>query len=86
MTKDIYHNLVKQSLIQNGWTITDDPLVLLPKKEGGLQTDLGSEKIFLAEKNSKKIAVEVKSFINPSPINDFHEAIGQYITVRNDKY
>ena len=25
MAKDIYHNLVKQALINEGWTITHDP-------------------------------------------------------------
>ncbi len=26
--KDIYHDVVKQALIKDGWTITDDPLRL----------------------------------------------------------
>ena len=26
--KDIYHNTVKNALINDGWTITDDPLIL----------------------------------------------------------
>ncbi len=26
--KDIYHNQVKNALIKDGWTITDDPLIL----------------------------------------------------------
>ncbi len=28
MAKDIYHEHVKAALIKDGWTITDDPLVL----------------------------------------------------------
>lgn len=43
MAKDIYHFIVKEALIKNGWTITADPLVLLLKVEGGLETDLGAE-------------------------------------------
>ena len=27
MAKDIYHNLVKQALENEGWTITDDPII-----------------------------------------------------------
>jgi hypothetical protein len=79
MAKDIFHDLVKEALIKDGWTITDDPLTLLPKEEGGIATDLGAEKILVAEKGLTKIAVEVKSFINPSPIHDFSKAVGQYI-------
>lgn len=40
--------------------------------------DLGAEKLFAAEKEGKRIAVEVKSFISPSPVKDL-EQVGQYI-------
>ena len=80
MAKDIFHDIVKEALIKEGWTVTDDPLTLLPRKEGGIETDLGAEKVLIAEKGLTKIAVEVKSFLNPSPINDFHTALGQYET------
>jgi hypothetical protein len=78
MAKDIYHEAVKQALIKDGWLITDDPLTLLSRDEGGIQTDLGAEKILTAEKGLTKIAVEVKSFVNPSIVHDFLKAIGQY--------
>jgi len=39
---------------------------------------LGAEFIFAAEKESRKIALEVKSFINPSPLTDLKVALGQY--------
>ncbi len=32
----------------------------------------------MAERNDEKIAVEVKSFRSQSPMNKFHEAVGQY--------
>jgi len=51
---------------------------LLSREDGGLQVDLGAEKIIAAERGLVRIAVEVKSFINPSPVNDFHEAFGQH--------
>lgn len=78
MAKDLYHDVVKEALIKDGWTVTDDPLTLLSREEGGLQTDLGAEKIITAEKGLTKIAVEVKSFTNPSIIHDFLRATGQY--------
>jgi hypothetical protein len=79
MAKDIFHDLVKEALIKEGWLVSDDPLFLLSKDEGGISTDLGAEKILVAEKGLTKIAVEVKSFINPSLIHDFSKAVGQYI-------
>jgi XisH protein len=51
---------------------------LLPRSEGGISTDLGAEKVIVAEKGLTKIAVEVKSFINPSIIHDFIRATGQF--------
>ena len=78
MAKDIYHETVKTALIKDGWTITDDPLRL---KFGGRMTyvDLGAQKLFAAEKQGRRIAVEVKSFLNPSPVKDLEQALGQYI-------
>lgn len=78
MARDKIHNAVKNSLIKDGWTITDDPLVLLPNEEN-ISIDLGAEKILLAEKGLEKIAVEVKTFDQPSLMYEFHRAIGQYI-------
>ena len=78
MAKDIYHDTVKTALIKDGWTVTDDPLRL---KFGGrsVYVDLGAEKLFAAEKEGRQIAVEVKSFLSPSPVKDLEQALGQYI-------
>ncbi|BAY13994.1 element excision factor XisH family protein [Calothrix sp. NIES-2098] len=76
--RDIYHNVVIQALIADGWTITDDPLYL---GYGGrdLYIDLGAERSTIAaEKDNQKIAVEIKSFLSPSPVSDLQEAVGQY--------
>jgi hypothetical protein len=78
LAKDIFHDYVKEALIVDGWTITHEPLTLLSKAEGGIATDLGAEKVIVAEKGLTRIAVEVKSFINLSPIADFRDAVGQY--------
>jgi hypothetical protein len=81
MAKDLFHDVVKTALIKDGWKITDDPFFV---KVGGVEffIDLGAEKLFAAERNGEKIAVEVKSFINTSSISDFHVAIGQFINYR----
>ena len=76
--KDIYHDTVKNALIKDGWTITDDPLILsIGKKD--LFIDLGAEKLIAAEKDNQKIAVEIKSFIGHSQVNDLENALGQYV-------
>ena len=40
---------------------------------------MGAEKILAAEKQGRKIAVEVKSFLSVSPVHDLEEALRQYI-------
>ena len=52
--KDIYHDAVRNALIKEGWTITDDPLILSIGKRD-LFVDLGAEKLITAEKDHQKI-------------------------------
>jgi hypothetical protein len=79
--KDIFHESVKKALEKDQWIITDDPLKI---KFGDVnfQIDLGAEKIIAAERGSEKIAVEIKSFLNPSAITDFYSALGQFLSYR----
>jgi hypothetical protein len=80
--KDIYHDTVKTALIKDGWTITHDPLSL---RLGGkdMFIDLGAEKLLAAEKGSQKIAVEVKSFVGASEMQDLENALGQFVLYQN---
>lgn len=79
--KDLFHDAVKQALVKEQWAITSDPLML--KIEGvKFEIDLAAEKVFAAEKAGRKIAVEIKSFLNPSAITDFHSALGQFLNYR----
>lgn len=75
--KDIFHDCVRNALIKDGWTITNDPYILKWKKRK-MKVDLAAEKIIAAEKAERKIAVEVKSFVGRSTIRDFEVALGQY--------
>lgn len=77
--KDIFHQAVRHALEKDGWTITHDPL-LLRYELGNLYIDLGAEKILAAEQAGKKIAVEIKSFIQSSAISEFYTALGQFIS------
>lgn len=61
--------------------ITSDPLTIRIDRIK-LEIDLGAEKVFAAEKDGRKIAVEVKGFINSSNISDFHNALGQFLNYR----
>ena len=40
--------------------------------------DLGAKKLFAAQKQGRKIAVEIKSFLDPSPVSELEKALGQY--------
>ncbi len=78
---DLYHDAVKNALIKDGWTITDDPFMLSYGNEE-VYADLGAERAIGAEKKDQKIVVEIKSFIGKSAIKDLRDAIGQYVMYR----
>lgn len=80
--KDIYHDAVKNSLTKNGWIILADSY-FLQYEDAQLYADLLAEKTLLAEQNNRRIVVEIKSFINPSPMREFELALGQYILYRD---
>jgi hypothetical protein len=75
--KDFYHDTVCAALIKDGWTIIDNPLILKIGRRS-VFVDLGAEKLIAAQRDSEKIAVEIKSFLSPSPINDLENAWGQF--------
>jgi hypothetical protein len=81
MAKDLFHQAVKTALTKDGWNITSDPLTIRIDRIK-LEIDLAAEKVFAAEKDGHKIAVEIKGFLNPSVINDFHTALGQFLNYR----
>ncbi|MCP4701964.1 MAG: hypothetical protein GY862_34660 [Gammaproteobacteria bacterium] len=62
--KDMYHYVVKTALEKDGWTITDDPLIIQVDQKRSLYIDLGAENLLAAEKTGQKIAVEIKSFLH----------------------
>ncbi len=63
------------------WRISRDPLEL-EWEEIKVKIDLAAERLIAAERGEEKIAVEIKSFISPSPISDFHTALGQFLNYR----
>ena len=79
--KDTFHESVKRALQKEQWVITADPLSF---KFGSVkfQVDLGAERLVAAERSGEQIAVEIKSFLNPSVITDFYAALGQFLSYR----
>lgn len=76
--KDFYHEPFVRALQKDGWIITHDPLTL-PFQDTSLLVDVGAEQTIAAERGAERIAVEIKSFLKLSPIQDLKEALGQYI-------
>jgi hypothetical protein len=80
--KDIFHNVVRLALEKDGWIITNDPLYLRVSPKIGMYIDLGAEKLLAAERSGQKIAIEIKSFLGLSAIQEFHLALGQFLNYR----
>jgi hypothetical protein len=70
--RDAYHDVVRTALIKDGWRITADPLTLKFSTRYKLQIDLAAEALVAAEKDNQLIAVEIKSFLSPSNVSEFH--------------
>ena len=80
MARDVFHNAVRRALETDGWTITHDPLVV-PFGDHNLFVDLGAERMLAAEKADRKIAVEIKSFLSRSPVEDLERALGNMCSI-----
>jgi predicted RecB family endonuclease len=64
MAKDKFHNIVRHALEKDGWTITADPYEI-NVDDVDFEIDLAAEELLRAEREGRKIAVEIKSFISP---------------------
>ncbi|HKI33741.1 MAG TPA: XisH family protein [Gemmataceae bacterium] len=76
--RDTYHDVVRNALVKDAWTITNDPLILRVGSKD-LYVDLGAERLLAAEKGQERIAVEIKSFVGRSEIDDLEKALGQFV-------
>ena len=79
--RDTYHNAVRNALVKDGWTITHDPFTI-SWDDRKMYADLGAEQFLAAERSNRRIAVEVKSFLGKSPLDDLEKALGQFILYR----
>jgi hypothetical protein len=81
LAKDTFHEIVRTALEEEGWTITHAPYHI-DLGFVDFYIDLGAERLIAATKNGDKIAVEIKTFLGPSMISEFHTALGQFINYR----
>ncbi|NEQ98129.1 MAG: fatty-acid oxidation protein subunit alpha, partial [Cyanothece sp. SIO2G6] len=82
MARDRFHSVVRSALKKEDWQITADPYEIRVD-EVDFEIDLAAETLIAAVRHQKKIAVEVKSFIAPSNVSDFHTALGQFLNYRD---
>ncbi len=59
--RDIYHDAVKNALMKDGWTITDDPLHMKWGKKD-MYVDLGAEQVMAAEKGGDRSPWRSRAF------------------------
>jgi hypothetical protein len=76
---DKYHSAVRHALERDGWKITAENAIL---EFGGVKMylDIRAETLLIAERGQRKIAVEVKSFLETSTVAAFQDAVGQYLS------
>jgi XisH protein len=79
--KDTFHDAVRRALVKDGWTITHDPFPMLWGDQR-MFADLGAEQVLAAERANRRIAVEIKSFLGKSLLDDLEKALGQFILYR----
>jgi hypothetical protein len=75
-TLDLYHDLVKNALRQDGWRITHNVLPLKVGPEIGAEA-LWATQLLAADKDERKIAVAVNSFVGRSDPADLTQVLGQ---------
>ncbi|MEG4275149.1 MULTISPECIES: element excision factor XisH family protein [unclassified Microcoleus] len=82
--KDIFHDTVKAALQKDGSIVIREKFRVQVDEEGlAMFIDMTAEELSGAEKEGRKIAVEVKSFQDRSDFYQFHGALGQFLNCRS---
>jgi hypothetical protein len=80
--KDRIHEAIRNALVKDGWTITDDPY-RIEYEDADVYADLRVEKGADGEPRRRVLVIEIKEFTGPSPMNRLEEALGQYQVYRS---
>jgi hypothetical protein len=75
--KDLIHDAVRNALINDGWTITDDPF-RLAIADADVFIDLRVIKTIDGTTIQRAFVIEIKGFVGGSPIHNLENALGQY--------
>jgi len=75
MAKDIIHLPVKKAIEKAGWTVTNEQYTV-QYAEFTMYADLAAERLIAAQRGTEKIAVEIKSFVKRSAVQDVRDALG----------
>ena len=75
--KDTIHDAVKNALVKEGWTVTNDPF-RIHYNDMDLYADLRIEKDESENLPRRALVIEIKSFMEGSAAHSLGEALGQY--------
>nr|CAA9282515.1 hypothetical protein AVDCRST_MAG63-3676 [uncultured Armatimonadetes bacterium] len=75
--KDQIHDAVRNALLKDGWTITDDPFRIV-YEDADVYADLRIVKTEAGASIQRALVIEIKSFIGYSPLHNLEIALGQY--------
>lgn len=75
--KDQIHSAVRNALVKDGWTITDDPFRIV-YEDANVYADLRIVKSAAGTTLLRALVIEIKGFMGDSPIHSLENALGQY--------
>lgn len=75
--KDLIHDAVRNALIKDGWTITNDPFRIV-YEDTDVYADLRIVKTEATTTLQRALVIEIKGFTRDSPVHDLEIALGQY--------
>ena len=75
-TQDLYHDIVRDALRKDGWRITHTALQLKARAESRTR-ELWEGPWLIADKDERKVAVAVSSFVGRSNLADITQMWGQ---------
>jgi hypothetical protein len=75
--RDQIHEAVKNALVKDGWTITDDPF-RIAYEDADVYADLRIVKTEAGALLQRALIIEIKGFTGASPLHSLENALGQY--------